>query len=154
MKTIPFLIACLVLIVCLSTSCSTLQLGTEQHGTLHIRTFIDGTDTIKIKGNELWYEHHTYDLPGKWQNRFDEPTYINEKPWKPEWHGSVCDSYKDLRPPLPKLKAEQIKLAKIEARGEVTITEPPSRENDYTLSILMDDDRFDRAEWYEILIEW
>lgn len=154
MKATSILIACLALMICLSTGCNTLQFGAEQHGTLRIRAFIDGSDTVKIKGNELWYEHHKYDLPGKWQNRFDEPTYINEKPWKPEWHGSVCDSYKDFRPALPKVKAEQIKLTKIEARGEVTITEPPSEENGYTLSILLDDKRLGGAEWYEILVEW
>ncbi|MBN2314524.1 MAG: right-handed parallel beta-helix repeat-containing protein, partial [Sedimentisphaerales bacterium] len=42
---------------------------------LHIIALIDGQDTIKINSNALWYEHHSYNLPGKWWNGADKIQY-------------------------------------------------------------------------------
>ena len=52
---------------------------------IKIKALIDGADTIKIQGNKVWYEHESWDLPGKWQGR-DENTLINDMPWHPTWH--------------------------------------------------------------------
>jgi hypothetical protein len=128
--------------------------GVKQHGSIRIRAFIDGSDTIKIRDSELWYQHHNYDLPGKWQDRFDEPTYINDKAWNPQWDGSISKPFQDLHPSLPKRATDKIKLTKIQGRGNVSIVVMPNKENDYTLSIYFDDDRYNGAEWYEIMIEW
>ncbi len=121
---------------------------------LRVRAFIDGSDTINVRGNELWYEHHTYDLPGTWNGRFDEPTYINGEPWKPEWNGNVSSPFQDLLPVFPKVTASRIRLTKLAGRGPVSISQSPSRDNRYTLSVFLDDDQPGGAEWYEILIEW
>ena len=154
MRSFSFLISCLVLTAFFDTGCSLAQSGARRPGALRIRAFIDGSDTIKIRGNDLWYEHHKWDLPGKWQGRFDEPTYVNGKAWKPQWHGSVSGPYQEVHPAFPRVTTEQIKLTKLAGRGSVSITETPNRENDYTLSVFLDDDRFAEAEWYEMLIEW
>jgi len=126
---------------------------------LHIKAFIDGKDTIKIKGDELWYEHHDWDLPGKWWDKgsnikHDEPTYINGTAWKPEWQERVSKPYR-LKRAVPLREANNlIKLAKITGRGSVSIAEKPQQANDYTLSILLDDSRYGRAQWYEFVIQW
>jgi len=158
MRTVSLLLTGLVLTMCMSTGCSRLQSGQTSPNSLRIRAFIDGLDTIKIKGNEIWYEHHKWDLPGKWQGRFDEPTFINGKAWKPEWNGSISSPYRELDAAFPKVRAHQeFKLTKLEGRGSVTIAESPAPGNDYTLSILLDDadaKQFGGAAWYEILVEW
>ena len=126
---------------------------------LHIKAFIDGKDTIKIKGVELWYEHLDWDLPGKWWDRannvkHDEPTYINGMAWKPEWQERVSKPYR-LEQVIPLREANNlINLAKIAGRGSVSIAEKPQQANDYTLSILLDDSRYNRAQWYEFVIQW
>ncbi len=131
----------------------------EMKDGLHIKSFIDGKDTIKIKGVELWYEHHDWDLPGKWWDRggnikHDEPTYINGTAWKPEWQERVSKPYR-LEQAVPLREANNlIKLAKIAGRGSVSIAEKPQQANDYTLSILLDDSRYNEAQWYEFVIQW
>jgi len=131
----------------------------EMKDGLRIKAFIDGKDTIKIKGVELWYEHHDWDLPGKWWDRggnikHDEPTYINGTAWKPEWQERISKPYR-LEQAVPLREANNlIKLAKIAGRGSVSIAEKPQQTNDYTLSILLDDSRYNRAQWYEFVIQW
>jgi len=126
---------------------------------LHIKAFIDGKDTIKIKGDELWYEHHQWDLPGKWWDRggnikHDEPTYINGTAWKPQWQERISKPYR-LKQAVPLQEAKNlIKVTKITGTGSVTIAEMPKQANDYTLSILLDDSRYGGAQWYEFVIQW
>jgi len=45
-------------------------------------------------------------------------------------------------------------VTKSQGRGDVSIIEKPNIENDYTLSLYFNDDRYDGAEWYEIKVEW
>ncbi len=132
---------------------------TEVKDGLHIMALIDGKDTIKINSNELWYEHHSYNLPGQWWNgadniQYDEPTYINGTAWKPEWQARVSKPYRFKRSIPLKENRHRIKLTKIIGRGSVSISEMPHQANDYTLSILLDDNRYDAAQWYEFMIQW
>ncbi|MHC4692964.1 MAG: M56 family metallopeptidase [Planctomycetota bacterium] len=125
---------------------------------LRIRAFIDGSDYIKIQGDKLWYEHLKWDLPGKWWDRsknvkYDEPTYIDGEAWKPDWEGRMSKPYIMKQVILPKEVNEQINLTKISGRGTVSIAETPKPDNDYTLSILLDDNRYNQAQWYEVVIE-
>lgn len=154
MKRIHAAILCLCLTTLFSGGCSQLQLWGSAHGSVQIKAFIDGSDTIKIRGGELWYEHHKYDLPGKWQGRFDEPTFINDTEWKPEWNGLMSNRFQGLSPALPKKTIDEIALTKIQGRGNVDITAKPDKENDYTLSVYLDDNQYNGAQWYEIKVEW
>jgi len=125
---------------------------------LRIRAFIDGSDYIKIRGDKLWYEHLKWDLPGKWWDRlenikYDEPTYINEEAWEPEWEGRMSKPYIMKQVILPKEVNDHINLKIISGRGSVSITGTPKPENDYTLSILLDDNRYNKAQWYEVIIQ-
>ena len=154
MKKMYISIALLCLGCIVLMGCSSLQLWGTPHGSVQIKAFIDGSDTIKIRGNELWYEHQKWDLPGKWQGRFDEPTTINGMEWKPEWNGLMSNRFQDFSPTLPKKALDQITLNKIQHRGTVEITAKPNKENDYTLSIFFDDNQYSGAEWYDIKVEW
>jgi parallel beta-helix repeat protein len=132
---------------------------TEVKDGLHIMALIDGKDTIKINDNELWYEHHSYNLPGQWWNRadnikYDEPTYINGTAWKPEWQARISKPYRFKQSIPLKENKNQIRLTKIAGRGSVSITEMPQEVNNHTLSILLDDNRYDAAQWYEFVIQW
>ena len=144
-----YISACVIL-----TGCSSFPLFGTPHGSVQIKAFIDGTDTIKIRGNELWYEHHRWDLPGKWQGRFDEPTTINGTEWKPQWDGLMSNRFQDLSPALPKKALENVTLTRLQGRGNVEIKAKPVKDNDYTLSIYIDDNQYNGAEWYEIRVEW
>ena len=132
---------------------------TEVRDGLHIMALIDGKDTIKINNNELWYEHHGYNLPGQWWNRadnikYDEPTYINGTAWKPEWQARISKPYRFKQSIPLKENKSQIRLTKIAGRGSVSITEMPQEVNNHTLSILLDDNHYDAALWYEFIIQW
>ncbi|MBN2313731.1 MAG: hypothetical protein JXM79_07355, partial [Sedimentisphaerales bacterium] len=113
----------------------------------------------KINSNALWYEHHSYNLPGKWWNgadkiQYDEPTYINGTAWKPEWLAMVSKPYRfEQSIPLEE-NQDHIRVTKIVGRGSVSITEMPQQANNYTLSILLDDNRYNAAQWYEFVIQW
>jgi hypothetical protein len=127
---------------------------------IKIRTLIDGADTVKIQGSKVWYEHHSWDLPGKWQGR-DDNTLINGVPWHPEWIGNAgnsrnSDPYLSLQPAFAPKSPARIKLTKIAGRGEVGISQLPTPENHETLSVHLDDAplEFQGADWYEVIIEW
>ncbi|MBN2270025.1 MAG: right-handed parallel beta-helix repeat-containing protein [Sedimentisphaerales bacterium] len=126
---------------------------------LHIRAFIDGSDYIKIRGDSLWYQHKTWDLPGKWRDRgrnitHDEPTYINGNSWMPEWEDRISKPYRLPQTALPLETSDSIECMKIAGRGSVSVTETPKPENDYTLSIFLDDSRYNAAQWYEFAVRW
>jgi hypothetical protein len=146
--------------------------------TVRIKVLIDGADTIKIHGHEIWYEHESWDLPGRWQGR-DEPTFVNGKPWHPHWKGDQraplqtpfedflvllgiprrppdCKSapFEGLNPEFKPQSPAETKLTKFTARGAVTISQMPSPENDETLAIHFDDSQIMGADWYEVEISW
>lgn len=154
MTRMYLIIMCISLACIMLTGCSNFPILGTPHGSIQIKAFIDGSDVIKIRGNELWYEHLKWDLPGKWQDRFDEPTIVNGKEWKPEWNGLMSDRFHDFSPALPKRKLKDITLTKIQGRGNVDISAKPDKENNYTLSIYIDDNQYSGAEWYDIKVEW
>jgi len=121
--------------------------------TIQIKALIDGADTVKIQGNKIWFEHETFDLPGKWQNR-DEATFINGKPWRPEWHDKTSVPFENLKPAFKPQSPAEIKLTKLIGRGVVKIAQLPAPENDQTLAVRFDDESFGGADWYEVRIDW
>ena len=84
------------------------------------------------------------------------PTYINGQEWHPVWRWQNTTSlpYHADQPLLPQLVSDRIRLTKKTARGKVIIKELSSEQNDYTLSILIDDAGSDHKSWYEFVIEW
>jgi hypothetical protein len=136
---------------------ATLAAEASEGSAVRIRAYIDGSDTIKIKGNELWYEHHTWDLPGKWRDLLrntdhDDPTFINGTAWKPEWQGNISKPFRFRQAAPSREASDWTQVLKVAGRGSVSATDLPKPSNDHTLSILLDDARYGGAEWYEIIV--
>ena len=55
---------------------------------------------------------------------------------------------------MPAKSAATVTAVAVSARGKVVVLEQPSEKNDYTLSVLLDDDRQHGAEWYEVQLRW
>ncbi len=155
MKT-PIRIA-LAFIFMLSLS-SYASLPAQQSGTklLTILSLIDGSDILKIRGSEVWFEHRNFVLPGKWASDVeatgDEPTYINSEAWVPKWSGTISLPYTAKSSLLPQGAQFDVRLVTPQDRGSVTILEEPSAQNSFTLSILLDDDLPAGAAWYQVEI--
>ncbi len=126
---------------------------------LTIRAWIDGISHIIIKRDTVrWYQMGA-DAPGRW-NHAIKATYLNGKPWYPEWpdkpdtrnRDCYCQSsqYVGIAPLSP--VAQTVRLELIQARGATTIDQQPSSHNDYTLVILFDDGPPGGPEWYEIKV--
>ena len=126
-------------------------------GKLRIISLIDGSDFVKIRGNQIWFEHRGWQLPGKTQDfasgPADEPTLLNAFEWKPVWNGNLSEPLAGRIPALPARSAE-IKLNPHQARGAASIVEQPSAANDFTLTLLLDDDAAGGAEWYDVTLDW
>ena len=129
---------------------------TQPSGTklVTILSLIDGSDVLKIHGNELWFEHRNFVLPGKWVDHTDEsgnePTYINSEAWTPKWSGDVSLRYAAKARLFPEGFQLDVKLVTPKDRGSVTILEQPSAQNNFTLSILLDDDFAPGAVWDQV----
>jgi hypothetical protein len=151
---IPIRIA-LAFVFVLSLS-SYASLPTQQSGAklLTILSLIDGSDVLKIRGNEVWFEHRNFVLPGKWVNHVEasgnEPTYINNEAWTPKWSSDVSLPYAAKARLLPEGYQFDVRLVTPLDRGSVTILQQPSAQNNFTLSILLDDDLAVGAAWYQV----
>ena len=153
MKTAVRIALAFVLVLSLSSHAAQ---QTQQSGTrlVTILSLIDGSDVLKIRGNELWFEHRNFVLPGQWVDHADasgnEPTYINSEAWVPKWSGTVSARYAAKARLLPEGPQVDARLVTPLDRGTLTIVEQPSARNNFTLSILLDDDLPIGAAWYQV----
>ena len=116
---------------------------------VRFKAYVDGTDVVKFSGRHLWIEHLEWQQPAR--------ISINGVNWRPNWNANGSDNKtkpytlkRAFRPGNP----QNIKLTKLLGRGTVAITEQPSRENDQTLAIQIDDGPFGGADWYEFTVSW
>lgn len=131
-----------------------------QEGKLYIRTLIDGKDTLYIKGDSMWFVHHSYQLPGMWAGE-NLPTYINQDQlWNHVWSRNISDVVKIAKPQsaIPttgEWNAENMSV-KIYTSGfgKYEVREYPSKANDHTLVIDLNDIEPLGAHWYIIDIDW
>jgi hypothetical protein len=121
---------------------------------LTVRSFIDGSDIVKIQGNKIWFEHRNFALPGTWKGHNDhsgdEPTFINEEKWIPKWNKKISKPFIAKKIILAKDESKKYHVSVIKGRGKVKILSQPTAKNKFTLSILIDDDKFSGAQWYTI----
>ncbi len=137
---------------------------------LHIRNEIDGRSSMTLGTYQAWYHHDDYAAPGMHYyfgaddagSEPARPSYIQGVEWYPQWpedgENRWCDcesSVFESQPPdevlVPYADAE-ITLEVIEGRGEVSIMEYPSEENDYQLTVEWDDNPQGGPSWYDIAI--
>lgn len=129
---------------------------------LTIRAFIDGADTLHVRGRNVWFVHRDKSLPGHWTGKpnlsRNEPTYINGKAWTPQWHqtdDSTLRSYPlEAGYTLVPIDGAAISMETAHARGRVAIISRPTEADDYTLSLLFDDLDERGAVWYEVRLGW
>jgi len=120
--------------------------------TLTIRTYIDGSDVIKVSGNSVWFEHEEFDLPGR-NGGVNYPTYINGVAWMPEWTDKTSAPYTAVNPRFWPLNPQKIKLLKRIGRGSATVVDTPTTASG-TLAIRIDDNAEGGAAWYEVVVSW
>ena len=131
-----------------------------QEGKLYIRTLIDGKDTLYIKGDRMWFVHHSYQLPGMWAGD-NLPTYINQDQlWNHVWNRNISDVVKIAKPdatlPVSGEWSSENMSVKIYTSGfgNYEVKEYPGKANDNTLVIDLNDTEPLGAHWYVIDIDW
>jgi hypothetical protein len=87
---------------------------------------VDGRDVIRIRGNQLWIDHE-----GGWQITDASYRFEQSLPYEPR----------------------TVTVKKREGRGDVRLIEQPSRYNDFTASILIEDKK-GGTDRYEIEVSW
>ncbi len=121
---------------------------------------------------------------GDSDNSGNEPTVVNGVEWAPQWEakerqperveesepvntdfttcgaqqaefsGAISSAYTAAGGLLPAGSAVDVSAVAVSARGKAVVLEHPSEVNDYTLSVLLDDDQQHGAEWYEVQLRW
>ncbi len=136
--------------------------------TLSIRNEIDGRSQMTVGTYHASYEHFSHAAPGRHHvfedaQQGDEPeraTTIQGYEWYPVWpeagENRDCGCSSEAlftQPPddvLVPWDDAEITLEVLDGRGDVTIIEEPSADNDYELTIEWDDDPFSGPDWYEV----
>lgn len=123
-------------------------------GHLTVKIQIDGYSELKLRGSELWIDHTKGSgaLPGKHSG--ENPTTVDRTEWMPKWDGRITDRYQ-LKESLPVDDASklEIRVKKLEGRGEVEVLDQPTKENDFTTKFGMKDGG-SGADWLEFRISW
>ena len=126
---------------------------------LRVRAFIDGSDVVKIRGDQIWIAHKSFEFPGRWQG-CNEPIIVKgTEKWYPVWDGNLSDRHtiEDKERALPLKKAftkDTMNVAAKTGLGNFYVSEYPSADNDYTLSVTLDDLGAEGASWYEFGVSW
>lgn len=125
--------------------------------TMGFEALIDGSDEVHIQGDQLWYQHRDWSLPGIAGNT-RLPTRINLRDWTPVWNGNTSDKTKiDAPLPITGLDAGhllQIEIDVLRGGGTVTIQQLPTPENGYETILLIDDGANPGAHWYTFNMSW
>lgn len=107
------------------------------------KAYMDGTDVVKISGSRLWIEHVDFQRPAR--------LTVNGERWNPAWNGDTSTPIK-LRRAFKPDSPLNIKLDKELGRGDVSIVDKPSSDNNQTLAIKVDYGAFGGADWYEFTV--
>ncbi len=100
----------------------------------------------------MWIEHHAYQLPGQY-NGLNEPIYLNDYEWTPEWFGNKSEVFRGVRGSLPE-KEFEVALDVVRGHNNVMITQQPSENNEYTMVVTIDDRDVDGAQWFVLDFDW
>lgn len=122
--------------------------GTPPPGTTRrvtIKLAVDGSDTIKIGGGRLWIEHGDAKKP--------IAISVNGVKWEPVWNGSTSEAFIGFSGGLAPFGAEKVSVRQGKGRGQTKIVEPPTDQNQQTLSFHIQDGG-NGADEYEVRITW
>ncbi len=162
-----------LIILAFATSQGTSITDAEVTGIFRFRAFIDGSDYVCIQnaGGMVWYEHSNYNYPGEtppYTASSPAATVVNGVNWHPTWdrtakksntyETSSAQNYPDgIWTALAVTKISNFSDT-TQNRGPVTITQYPSRSNNYTAKVLLNDNTgsilYPGAAWYEFELSW
>ena len=116
---------------------------------------IDGYDIIHIRDDKLWYEHKSFDFPGtsivNGIKLVTKPTIINGIKWFPKFVDNISDKF-DLKKSIPE-REYYIYAKRINTKTDkVKIIQQPDKENNFTLSLILDDENIGGDTFFEIII--
>ncbi|HEB28721.1 MAG TPA: hypothetical protein ENI05_13275 [Porticoccus sp.] len=124
--------------------------------TIGIEAYVDGSSTLNIQHDSVWWDHYTFSAPGEWIHHTNEagplPTMIGNTAWYPDWSDCNPNATPPCRSstvvgeiePLGMVMGYQV----LEGRSPVSFVLPSINNNDI-LSIVFDD-IFGGASWYSI----
>jgi hypothetical protein len=110
---------------------------------IKIQAYIDGRSRLAIRSNTARWLNLEYNVPGV-HGTTSRPTIINRSMWFPTWTkdpagtGSLSDEFTHVTPPLP-LTPMTATVKPITARGQISIIQQPTADNQYTLIVEFDD---------------
>lgn len=129
-------------------------------GEMKFKVQVDGVTHLKLRRDEVWFDHSKgmFRKPGLHQGVF--PTYIDTTTeWMPVWNGDVTDRF-DANVGLPTVEPmPELRIRSGEGRGYAEIVEQPSEENDFTATIALRDERkdgvgFAASDWLGFRVSW
>ncbi len=124
---------------------------------LTVRVLIDGSDLVKVRGDKVWLEHISHALPGTWVGDTDQtdrqPTIVNGIEWIPEWDGRISDVY-TVEGGIWPIDVWFVSCHEVSCRGRVFVVEQASEDNDFTFTLMLDDEQQSGAAWYEVELRW
>lgn len=132
----------------------------RMRGEMKFKVQVDGRTCLKIRGEEVWFDHTqgAFRKPGLHNGEF--PTYINTTTeWMPVWNGNVSERY-DADVGLPMAEpVPELEVRNEEGRGYAEIVEQPTVENDFTATIALRDERkegggFNSSDWIGFRVSW
>lgn len=125
-------------------------------GNLRIGALIDGRSWLVLDDDTAQWHHFDYAAPGR-HFFLDEPTVLNGAEWFPTWpdepdaENRDCDCFSDvftgLDPAILDV-AFAVDLRILRGRGEITVVQQPSEDNDFTTIIEFNDNPPSGPAWY------
>jgi hypothetical protein len=117
--------------------------GTNRRIVLKLR--VDGADIIKIGGGRLWIVHDGAKRP--------IDISVNGIKWEPNWDGAKSEPFTGFVPGLAPFAEPTVSVKQTKGRGQTTVVEPPTAENQQILSCRIQDGG-NGADDYELRITW
>ena len=127
--------------------------------TLRVEVLVDGWSYLKVKGTTLYWEHHVYAAPGRWQEVI-QATRLNGVEWFPTWpdvptvENRDCNgcrsSTTELAVGVPRVPS-QTTLREVQVRRAQELVQAPAADNDYELIVQITD--FGQAGGADYIVE-
>jgi hypothetical protein len=130
---------------------------------IRIRAEISGRTLVVIESDGLFYHHVEGAAPGTAGigegDGSTRPTNINGEQWEPTWpaegDATDCDCNSDTFYPADGATIDlagigTMEVAILQGRGDVTLVQQPTAENEYRAVVLIDDNAYAGAGSYEI----
>ncbi|MEX2580451.1 MAG: hypothetical protein WD342_15440 [Verrucomicrobiales bacterium] len=132
----------------------------KRDGSIEFKVQVDGVTFLKIRGDEIWFDHSKgrFKKPGLHLGEY--PTYLNgTTEWFPVWEGNVTEPH-DADVGLPaETPMPPLRIRNGGGRGYAEIVEQPAEENDFTATIALKDEKkdgtgFNASDWIEFRVYW